>query len=141
MNDVTLKEKNRAYYKKNKDLIKARSIARYQKMKEDDPGKAREIARRSNLRKYNITLEEYEQLLKEQGGVCYLCGQPPEAERNLSIDHNHECCAGNHSCGLCIRGLAHLKCNTIIAYANDDPALLRRLALVLEQRQESHNEG
>ena len=37
---------------------------------------------------YGITLEEYNQKLAEQGGVCAICKQPPGTIR-LSVDHDH----------------------------------------------------
>jgi hypothetical protein len=40
------------------------------------------------LRTYGITLNEYEYLLTEQGGGCYICGKKPKARR-LAVDHDH----------------------------------------------------
>ena len=37
---------------------------------------------------YGITLEEYNQILAEQGGVCAICKEPPGTIR-LSVDHDH----------------------------------------------------
>ena len=31
----------------------------------------------------------YERLLAEQGGVCWICGSPPPANRRLDVDHHH----------------------------------------------------
>jgi Recombination endonuclease VII len=46
-------------------------------------------------RRYNITLEDYEQMLTVQGGVCAICGRTPDPngptiDRFLHVDHNHE---------------------------------------------------
>jgi hypothetical protein len=41
------------------------------------------------LRKtYGITEAEYKSQLQKQGGVCYICGQPP-GEKSLHVDHDH----------------------------------------------------
>lgn len=39
-------------------------------------------------KKYGITVAEYEQMLKEQDGVCKICKKPPVNYR-LSVDHDH----------------------------------------------------
>jgi len=39
-------------------------------------------------RRYGITVEEYEAMYTEQGGVCAVCQLPPKTYR-LSVDHNH----------------------------------------------------
>lgn len=50
---------------------------------------ASEAAHASHVRRtYEITPEEYEALLRWQGGRCYICGQLPRSKR-LAIDHNH----------------------------------------------------
>lgn len=41
------------------------------------------------LRKtYNISLADYEYLLGQQGGVCWITGRPPTGNR-LHVDHDH----------------------------------------------------
>lgn len=51
--------------------------------------------------------------IKRQGGVCAFCGEPPRKFR-LDVEHDHGCCKGNFSCGECIRGLVHRRCNSFI---------------------------
>lgn len=48
----------------------------------------REKTNRRLIKAYGITLEEYEQMLADQGGVCKICGNPPKKNR-LSTDHDH----------------------------------------------------
>ncbi|MFJ4974170.1 endonuclease VII domain-containing protein [Streptomyces coeruleorubidus] len=38
---------------------------------------------------YKITPEQYSQLLEAQGGVCAICGRPPEERKRLAVDHCH----------------------------------------------------
>lgn len=48
------------------------------------------LSREWRLKKeYGITLAEYETLLEAQGGVCAICGNPPNG-RVLSVDHDHK---------------------------------------------------
>lgn len=82
------------------------------------------------LSRYGLTVDEYEALLLEQGGVCAVCrkvewfidprkGKP----RNLAVDHCH-------STGK-VRGLLCGRCNRSIGHFEDDPELLSRAAAYL----------
>ena len=87
--------------------------------------------------KYGITLEQYNLILKSQGGVCALCGKPPVPENkcgstSMHVDHDHACCEGQKSCGKCIRGIIHIRCNFMLGNSGDNPALLRAAANYLE---------
>lgn len=65
---------------------------------------------------YGITLEDYNQLLKEQNYVCKICGEIDKNGNDLSVDHNHK--TGK------IRGLLCMKCNIslgIIEVYKKDP--------------------
>lgn len=76
----------------------------------------KQYARNSSLKyNYGMTLEEYDQMLEAQGGVCALCGKPPTTKR-LAVDHDH---VTNK-----VRGLIHSTCNLMLGTAQDDPLLL-----------------
>lgn len=89
------------------------------------------------LRKFGITLSEYEALAELQGGVCAICGELPTGQRNrrrgeqrvfrarLVVDHDHS--TGE------VRGLLCNNCNAGIGVLNDDPALIRRALNYLER--------
>lgn len=77
--------------------------------------------RNEKVRAHGLTLEEYQGLLDSQNGVCAICKLPETTinpysgnPRNLSIDHDHACCPGKHSCGKCVRGLLCHKCNSAL---------------------------
>lgn len=74
-------------------------------------------------RKYGITLEDYDKLLKQGGGVCWICGNPP-TRRSLDVDHDHK--TGK------IRGLLCHMCNQGLPRFRDKPENLRRAADYLE---------
>lgn len=83
--------------------------------------------------KFGITLDQWDQMLRDQSGRCFLCENPLRAGRtDIHVDHNHACCPGRKSCGKCIRGLACQKCNQGIGQFGDDPMLLRKVAQNLE---------
>jgi hypothetical protein len=58
-------------------------------------------------RKYGITLEVFEQMLREQGGVCAICGGT-EGAKTLNIDHSHQ-----HGA---VRGLLCTACNVAVGF-------------------------
>jgi hypothetical protein len=76
------------------------------------------------FRHYNITVEQYDALFKQQEGLCAICRKP--SERVLAVDHDHNCCPGTRSCGKCIRGLLCWKCNSLLGNAGDDIQILKR---------------
>ena len=70
-------------------------------------------------RRYGISRADYAALLARQGGVCAICGKPPE--KTLCVDHCH-------STGR-IRGLLCRKCNFGLGcYAEDQAAIIAALA-------------
>lgn len=98
------------------------------------PEQTRERSRRYNYAKHNLTIEQWDQMFANQGGKCAICGDENTAERNLHIDHDHECCPGTYSCGKCIRGLLCTQCNTALGLANDDVDRLMQMASYLISR-------
>ena len=63
------------------------------------------------MRKYKLTPEDMEHMWEDQGGECGLkCGDSLEL-KDAQVDHDHECCPGEKSCGQCVRMLLCQKCN------------------------------
>jgi len=86
-----------------------------------DPEKKRLNNRRSMLyRRWKLTLDEYDQILKLQNGVCAICHHPSTTHNNraLSVDHDHK--TGK------VRGLLCHGCNTGIGNLKDNPDFCRR---------------
>ena len=97
-----LNARSRAYYRAHVDVVTA-------------------TKRRSLLKmRYGITPEEQQRMLAHQKGRCAICqvhrDQLPQ--RRLSVDHSHETGA--------VRGLLCIKCNTMIALADEDALTLAR---------------
>jgi hypothetical protein len=70
---------------------------------------------------FNMTIEQYEEMLRLQGGKCAICREVDSGGKRLAVDHDRACCPGRKSCGSCIRGLLCNKCNQGIGYFDDDP--------------------
>lgn len=92
---------------------------------------------RDLLRRFGVTPERYAQMLQAQADVCAICRKPETVERNgrvlrLAVDHDHSCCAGDSSCGACVRALICTRCNRGIGTFGDDPAALRAAADYVE---------
>lgn len=68
--------------------------------------------------RHHITLERYNEMLAEQGGVCAICSEPPHGERpRLHVDHDHRCCPDSkRTCGRCVRRLLCFSCNSKIGW-------------------------
>lgn len=75
--------------------------------------------------KYNLSLEDYDRMLDDQDGRCAICLKPPEPDRHLCVDHDHE--TGEN------RGLLCDICNRGVGIFRDDPEALRRAADYLER--------
>lgn len=69
--------------------------------------------------KYKITVEEYEDLLIRQNGVCAICRTASTATkggRRLAVDHDHK--TGK------VRGLVCMKHNALLGCADDSEVIL-----------------
>lgn len=86
-----------------------------------DGGKA--VRRARHLGRYSLSVDDYDYLVALYDGCCHLCIRMDD--RPLNIDHDHDCCPTtsedtSRSCGLCIRGLLCLRCNTLMSFVDDD---------------------
>lgn len=87
-------------------------------------GRKRISDRKSYLkRKFGITPERYDAMLAAQGGVCAICGRPPNSGAALHIDHDHRT---NR-----IRGILCFRCNNALGDLDDDPDRLMAAAMYL----------
>lgn len=72
--------------------------------------------------RYGLTMEEYEQKVRQQGNRCAVCRRPESAKakdgkpRRLSVDHDHATGA--------TRGLVCVRCNLIVWALEDNHTTL-----------------
>lgn len=118
---------SRQYYKDNPDKrisLNKRQTENRKKYYDSPEGVI--SSRRAHLkRKYNITLEEYNQMSESQDNKCKICGQENMDGRYevLAVDHCHT--TGK------IRGLLCGNCNLALGNFKDDIQLLKNAIIYL----------
>jgi hypothetical protein len=82
-----------------------------------------EFGRKYRLKaRYGLTLEDYDAILKQQGGVCLFCDRKTEA--HLDVDHCHVT-------GL-VRALLCRSCNAGLGNFGENPVIIGRAARFME---------
>jgi len=66
------------------------------------------------MSKYGISPEVFDQMVKDQGGVCAICEDRPATH----VDHSHM--TGE------VRGILCKRCNSALGYFDDDPQIIRQ---------------
>jgi hypothetical protein len=86
----------------------------------------------SKLRKYGLSLQQYNEMLSRQNDTCAICLQKETyipngktSPQSLSIDHDHK--TGK------VRGLLCYACNLAIGLLKDNPDAANRAAAYLTQ--------
>jgi len=77
---------------------------------------------------YGLEPEDWDALLISQAGRCAVCADPMQVPY---VDHDHE--TGK------VRALLCRDCNTMLGYAQDDPAILRGAVEYLERYAQGHD--
>lgn len=106
---------------KNKTALKWRS---------ENRNRVNEVARiyhakpenylRMRLQRYNLTAEQYNQMIKDQDNKCKICFKGPSKDKPLVIDHNHVTSK--------VRGLLCYGCNRLMVLIDNAELLKRALA-------------
>lgn len=138
-NKEKINKVNREYYKNNKERLLKLGL----EWKKNNPDKRKKHVynwREKNpekylehmLKRFNLTLDQYKNMLSEQSNVCKICMKPEigidprnNKIKRLSIDHNHN--TGK------VRGLLCQKCNTMIGFFNEDINILKNAIKYLEE--------
>ncbi len=85
--------------------------------------RTKQLARQWHLlTTYNLTEEQFDAMIKNQGGVCVICGSIPKI---FAVDHNHQTGA--------VRKLLCRPCNAGLGQFKEDPNILRKAATYLEE--------
>lgn len=107
-------------YQRRKPQVAQRQKTYYETHKEQY---AAAQHRRRLKQRYDLSPEDYDAMLEEQGGVCKACGRPCPTGNRLAVDHCHK--TGK------IGGLLCVNCNKAAGHLYDDPELCLALAAYL----------
>jgi len=112
------------YNRKWRDAHPGYHAAAYQRWKNKNPDSLQFAHIR---RRYGLSKQEYEALLRSQNGCCAICRRLPgnSMHRHLVVDHPH-----NES-PTTIRGLLCGQCNTGLGQFRDNPEFLFKAAAYL----------
>jgi len=128
-NKEKIKEYRKKYYQENKEKIsvvtKKYALKNREKLNliskkwnKEHPQRRKELARKSWLKQYGLSLEEYNTLLENQNNQCCICGNVAKENKYLAVDHDH--ITGRVRgllCETCNVGLGSLKDSVEILYA------------------------
>lgn len=117
-NKIKMKKYKKEYRKNNKDQIK-----QYNKeyKKEYYQLNKNKIKQHQLKRKYNISLEHYNQMLIEQNHKCKICNiDEVKLTKKLAVDHDHKT-------GF-IRGLLCHSCNVAIGLLQESAEIIEKAA-------------
>jgi hypothetical protein len=131
---------NKKWRSDNPDLERIHNQIQYQKDRERlGEEEYRKRKRFYDLKHhYNVSSEWYESKLKEYRYSCEICGLSVQEGdyTTLTVDHDHSCCDGKtRSCGLCVRGLLCMACQTGLASFKDKTTSLHRAIEYLERHE------
>lgn len=112
-----------------KPHIKAQRAEQGKLFRINNKEKAQVYDLKSRLKtKYNLSLEEYAEMLERQGGGCAICGgKDPKRKGALRLFVDHCKVTGE------VRGLLCHPHNIMLGQAEDKPEVLRSAALYLEK--------
>ncbi len=91
----------------------------------------RKVQHANLMKTHGITIDQYELMHKQQGGVCAICNQPETAIkpngtiRHLAVDHCHD--------RNMIRGLLCTRCNLGLGGFKDNPEILKKAVDYLQK--------
>lgn len=115
--------RQKTYYRDNREAILAKLHT--------PEGKRRK--REKLVKQYGLTLDDYDQMLAEQGSTCAICKKPEMAThwtngevRSLAVDHNHN--TGQ------VRALLCHRCNRTLGLVEEDLTLLQAMQEYLKGR-------
>jgi hypothetical protein len=98
---------DKEYYLNNKERI----LKRNSDWLKTEAGKL--VSRRKKLKRYGITIDQYDALLKLQNNCCKICStHESEFNKRLAVDHCHT--TGK------VRGLLCMACNILLGKAKDN---------------------
>lgn len=98
----------------------------------------------TRMHRFGLSKADFQRIIDTQGAACAICKSPFDRSRTISVDHDHACCAGNYSCGQCVRGFLCSSCNSGLGWMRDSiPGLHASVTYLTswEQRRASTDRG
>lgn len=112
-----------------KTCVRNDNNSRYHRQDADRRAAHRWRSRKSQIRKYGLTVEQYEQLWESQQGRCKICNEPIASHS----ENRHEvACIDHCHVTLKVRGLLCWHCNIGLGKFFDDVERLRAAIKYLE---------
>lgn len=108
------------YYEVNKERLLVEQRERGKRNYQAKPEAYRVRGRKTRIRSYGLTPEQFEAMLQAQAGLCLICRRPMSPP---AIDHDHATGA--------VRGLLCRGCNSALGLFQDSPEMLHRAAAYL----------
>lgn len=84
--------------------------------------------KREIVKRYNLTLEQYDKMFEIQNGVCFVCNEANPSGNRLHVDHNHK--TGK------IRKLLCTRCNLLAGRLEKDNKIVEKIRKYLKAHQE-----
>lgn len=117
------REKSREYSRRRREkvnndpVLKSKSLEWQKEYRSKHPEKFnKNFSLKSKLKsQYNLSLDEYNAIIREQNGVCAICFKSPMLTKRLAVDHCHTTKK--------VRGLLCTACNVAIGLMKNNPIL------------------
>lgn len=118
-----MRNNKRSWSAKNRSHVNEYKRSYYYAHKERHARNMRESHLKRN---YGLTIAAFEQMLKEQDGLCKACTRPLSVDepRLVHVDHCHKTNV--------VRGILCYFCNVTLGMVNDDVEHLKKLIAYLE---------
>lgn len=114
-------EKNASYRKRwaNNPTMRLRKLASNKKWMQDNKKYRKDYSHHRNLKKYGLSISDYDAIFHSQNGNCAICGaNQSQFIKKLYVDHNHK--TGK------VRGILCVNCNMLIGHAMEDISILEK---------------
>lgn len=113
----------KAYYYAHREKVRAYQNARLKERAEYLSNHKEEYRTQYVLRVYKLPREDFDTLLKNQGGSCAICGSLDWGGRTPHIDHDHK--SGK------VRGILCQSCNLAVGFVRNSPEIATAMAKYL----------
>ncbi len=126
---VKARARTKAWLKKNAVKVQADEKERRRVERLKDPEKCIRRNRTKSLKKYGLTIEQWETLFDSQGRRCAICDTCDSGDGRWHTDH--DAAIGPHA----VRGILCVRCNIGIGqFLHDESLLFYAAAYLVEQR-------